>query len=166
MAKTKEQKKVILERLQTAFKSGMPATFVHFKGITVADESEVRKSLKNDGISYFVAKKTLIGKALTDSGVPGTVPALDGEVAVAYAVEGNDETLPARAVHEFSKKFGAGRFSILGGIFEKALKGREEIVEIATIPPLQVLRGMFVNVINSPIQGLVIALNQVAERKQ
>lgn len=165
MAKTKAQKKVILERLQTAFKSGMPAVFVHFKGITVADESSVRKSLKGEGVSYFVAKKTLIGKALTESGVAGTAPALDGEVAVAYATEGNDETLPARAVHAFSKKFGAERFNILGGIFEKVLKGRDAIVEVATIPPLQTLRGMFANIINSPRQRFAIALSEVAKTK-
>ena len=166
MAKTKEQKKAILERLNTAFKSGMPAVFVHFRGVTVADESAMRKSLKSEGISYFVAKKTLIGKALTDSAVEGTVPAMEGEVAVAYAVEGNDETLPARAVHAFSKKFGAERFSILGGIFEKMLKGRDAIVEVATIPPLETLRGMFANIINSPRQRFAIALSKVAETKQ
>ena len=165
MAKTKEQKKAILERLQTAFTSGMPAVFVHFKGITVADESAMRTSLRNDGVSYFVAKKTLIGKTLTDSAVAGTVPALDGEVAVAYAVTGDDETLPARAVHVFSKQFGQERLNILGGIFEKMLKGREAIVEVATIPPISVLRGMFANIINSPRQRFAIALSKVAETK-
>lgn len=165
MAKTKEQKKAILERLVTAFKSGKPAVFVHFKGVSVVDESSVRRSLKNDGVSYFVAKKTLIGKALTDSGVSGSQPPLDGEVAVAYATTGEDETLPARAVHAFSKQFGMERFAILGGIFEKILKGRDEIMEVATIPTIPVLRGMFVNVINSPIQSFVIALNKVTEKK-
>ncbi|MBI4067897.1 50S ribosomal protein L10 [Candidatus Kaiserbacteria bacterium] len=163
--KTKEQKKAILERLNTAFKSGMPAVFVHFKGVTVADESAMRKSLKGEGISYFVAKKTLIGKALTDSAVAGTAPALDGEVAVAYATGGDDETLPARAVHAFSKKFGAERFAILGGIFEKALQGRDAIVGVATIPPLETLRGMFANIINSPRQRFAIALSEVAKKK-
>lgn len=165
MAKTKEQKKAILERLNGAFSSGMPAVFIHFKGITVADESAMRKSLRNDGVSYFVAKKTLIGKALTDSAIAGTAPALDGEVAVAYAVTGDDETLPARAVHAFSKQFGAERFSILGGIFEKMLKGREEIVGVATIPSMTVLRGMFANIINSPRQRIALVLSKVAETK-
>jgi large subunit ribosomal protein L10 len=166
MAKTKEQKKAILERLNTAFKSGLPAVFVHFKGITVADESAMRKSLKSEGVSYFVAKKTLIGKALTDSAVAGTAPALDGEVAVAYATAGDDETLPARLAHGFSKKFGAERFAILGGIFEKKLSNSASILEIATIPSMQVLRGMFANVINSPRQRFAIALSKVAEVKQ
>lgn len=165
MAKTKEQKKAILDRLHTAFSSGMPAVFVHFKGITVKDESAMRRSLKSEGVRYFVAKKTLIGKALTDAKVPGTVPALEGEVAVAYATVGNDETLPARTVHAFAKQFGKERFSLLGGIFEKVLKGRDEIVEIATIPSMQILRGMFANVINSPRQRIACVLSMVAETK-
>lgn len=163
--KSKEQKKAILDRLTTAFKSGMPAVFVHFKGVSVADESSVRRSLKSEGMSYFVAKKTLIGKALVDAHVEGTVPPLGGEVAVAYATVGGDETLPARAVHAFSKQFGMERFAILGGIFEKVLKGCDEIMEVATIPTIPILRGMFVNVINSPIQGFVIALSKIAEKK-
>lgn len=165
MAKTKAQKKETLDRLTTAFKSGLPAVFVHFKGVTVADESAMRKSLKSEGVSYYVAKKTLIGKALTDSGVAGTAPELGGEVAVAYAVSGNDETLPARLVHGFSKQFGAERLSLLGGIFEKALKSREEIVEVATIPSIVVLRGMFANIINSPRQRFAVVLSKVAETK-
>ena len=165
MAKTKAQKKETLDRLMTAFKSGLPAVFVHFRGVTVADESAMRKSLKSEGITYYVAKKTLIGKALTDSGVKGTAPALDGEVAVAYATTGDDETLPARLAHGFSKQFGAERFSLVGGIFEKALKSKEEITVIATIPSMQVLRGMFANVINSPRQRFAVVLSKVAETK-
>lgn len=165
MAKTKAQKTAILERLTGAFKSGMPAVFVHFRGVNVADESAMRRSLKSEGISYFVAKKTLIGKALTDAAVAGTQPSLEGEVAVAYATEGNDETLPARALHAFSKQFGAERFSILGGIFEKMLAGRDHIVSVANIPPLETLRGMFANIINSPRQRFAIALSKVAETK-
>ena len=165
MAKTKAQKKVTLDRLTTAFKSGLPAVFVHFKGVNVADESAMRVAFKSDNISYFVAKKTLIGKALTESGVTGVAPALEGEVAVAYAVSGNDETLPARLAHGYAKKFGAERFSILGGIFEKTLKGREDMVEIATIPSISVLRGMFANIINSPRQRIATVLSKVAETK-
>jgi large subunit ribosomal protein L10 len=165
MAKTKAQKKETLDRLTAAFKSGKPSVFVHFRGVTVADESAMRKSLKSEGVSYFVAKKTLIGKALTDSGVKGDVPALDGEVAVAYATAGDDETLPARLLHEFAKKFGAERFSLLGGIFENALKGQAAIREVATIPPMQTLRGMFANIISSPRQRFAVVLNAVAEKK-
>ncbi len=54
---------------------------------------------------------------------------------------------------------------ILGGVFDGVYKSKEEMTEIASIPSLQTLRGMFVNVINSPIQGLAVSLNQIAEKK-
>jgi len=166
MAKSKQQKEAILKRLENAFKSASSAVFVHFTGISVADESQMRSALKEEGNIYFVAKKTLIKKALQNAGIAGEIPNLDGEVAVVYsAADVEDITGSARGVYTFSKQFGADRLSIIGGIFEGGLKNAVAMNEVATIPPIPVLRGMFVNVINSPIQGLVIALNQIAEKK-
>jgi len=172
MAKTKQQKEEILKRLEDALKNASSSVFVHFKGLSVSDEGEMRSKLREDNVSYFVAKKTLIKRALDKLGASGDMPALDGEIAVAYSLPAqagedndNDPTLPARGVYEFTKKFGAERLSIVGGIFKNSTKDAVAMNEIATIPPVPVLRGMFVNVINSPIQGLVVALGQIAERK-
>ena len=71
---------------------------------------------------------------------------------------------PARLIHEFGKKL-ADRLVILGGIFEGKFVGQAQMQEIATIPSIKVLRGMFVNVINSPIAGLAIALKAVADKR-
>ena len=166
MAKTRKEKEAILERLTEALSKASTAVFVHFKGLSVADEAEMRNALREQGVSYFVAKKTLMKKAIEANGFSEEMPSLDGEVAVAYATEATDPTAPARLIHEFGQKFGAERISLLGGIFESLLQGKEGITEVATIPPTPVLRGMFVNVINSPIQGLVIALNGIAEKKE
>ncbi len=89
------------------------------------------------------------------------MPVLDGEIAVAYSA---DLTAPAREVWNFVKKF-EDKASMVGGVFEGAYLDKAGITAIATIPPTPVLRGMFVNVINSPIQGLVIALSKIAEKK-
>lgn len=166
MAKTKQQKAAILDRLKAALTKVNASVFVHFKGLTVADESAMRRSLKEQGVSYFVAKKTLIRKAVTENGIAGSLPELGGEVAVAYAHEGNtDTTLPSRLIYEFGKKFGGEKLVLLGGVFEEKLQDQRAIVEIATIPSIPVLRGMFANVINSPIQRFAIALGQVAGKK-
>jgi len=124
----------------------------------------MRRALRGDGVSYFVAKKTLMRRALEKLGHAHQSLPLEGEVAVAYG-GGEDATLAARLVHEFGKKL-ADKLTILGGIFEGKLVGQAHMQEIATIPSMQVLRGMFVNVINSPIQGLAIALNAIAQKKQ
>ena len=163
MAKTKEQKAAIVEKLENALKKGASSVFVHFTGLSVADETAMRRGLKSDGGSYVVAKKTLIRRALDSLGHKHEDVALKGEVAVAIGT-GNDETAAARLIHEFGVKF-KDKLTILGGIFEGRLIGQEKMQEIATIPPMQTLRGMFVNVINSPIQGLAVALNAIAEKK-
>lgn len=162
MAITKTQKKEISEKLASAVKDSATVTFVTFKGLGVEDNNVLRKNLKSNDTNYFVAKKTLLRRALDASGIPGTQPDLgDGMVAIAY---GSDPMAPAREVFEFSKGR-ADNLSIIGGIFEGNFKSAEEMLEIATIPGMDTLRGMFANVINSPIQRFAIVLNQVAEKK-
>ena len=163
MAKTKEQKAAVVEKLEGALKSGASAVFVHFTGLTVADEMTMRRSLRGESVSYFVAKKTLIRRALDKLGHKHEELPLKGEVAVAWSTD-NDITLTARRIHEFGSKF-KEKLTILGGIFENRILGQAEMQEIAMIPPLQTLHGMFVNVINSPLQGLAIALNAIAQKK-
>ena len=163
MAKTKAEKAVILEKLEKALKESTSAVFVHFSKLNVADETAIRRALKKDGVSYFVAKKTLIRRALGALGHKHDELPLEGEIAVAYG-GGEDTTAPARLVHEFGKKL-VDKLSILGGIFEGKLAGQAAMREIATIPPMQILRGMFVNVINSPIAGLAVALKAIADKR-
>lgn len=162
MAKTKEQKQVIIDRLSDAFKNSLSTVFVHFKGLSVSEETDMRRALAEDGVTYYVARKTLMHRAGEAAGVEGEAPALEGEIAVAYGSD--DQTAPARGVYSFVKKY-AEKLSIVGGIFEGRFMNAAEMNEVATIPPMQTLRGMFANVINSPIQGLVVALNAVAEAK-
>lgn len=166
MAKTKEQKREILERLEDAFKTAASTVFVHFSKLTVADESAMRRELRGSGVKYFVAKKTLIRRTLEKLGYPAADVPMEGEIAIAYGVpeQGDDITAPARLVHEFGKRF-ADKLAIVGGLFEGALVGAVRMQEIATIPSMQVLRGMFAQVANSPRQRFAVALSKVAETK-
>lgn len=163
MAKTKEQKKEITERLEEAFKNATSTVFVHFSKVNVADESAMRRALREGGVQYFVAKKTLVRRALDSLGHAHAEMPLEGEIAVAYGGEG-DATAPARLVHEFVKKF-ADKHVILGGIFEGKLVGQGAMQEIATIPPLQTLYAMFAQLLNSPRQRFAVVLSKVAETK-
>ncbi|KKW19230.1 MAG: 50S ribosomal protein L10 [Parcubacteria group bacterium GW2011_GWA2_51_10] len=165
--KSKEQKKEIVAKLENAFKNASSAVFVHFEKINVAEETAMRRGFRQDGISYIVAKKSLIRRALDALGLQHKDVPLHGEVSVAFDTkESNDPTGPARRVWNFAKQMGADKLAILGGIFEGKIVGREGMMEIATIPPVPILRGMFVNVINSPIAGLAIALKAIADQKQ
>jgi len=161
MAITKAQKIEILAKVADALKGAVSVVFVRFNKLSVADTSAMRKSLKNDGVGYYVAKKTLLKRALTEAGYEGTIPELPGEVAIAWSA--TDATAPARGVHEHAKKHEG--LSLVGGVFENAFVDEAGIKAIATIPALPVLRGMFVNVLNSPIQGLVLALDAISKKK-
>ncbi len=161
MAITKEKKQEILTKLEGVKKDADSIVFVSFKGMPVGDSTAMRADLREKGVGYFVAKKTLMKRAFGDA-FEGEMPALDGEIAIAYS---EDAIAPAQNIKDFAEKY-KDNLAIVGGVFQGVYKSREEMTEIASIPPLDVLRGMFVNVINSPIQGLAVALNAVADQKE
>lgn len=161
MAITKAKKGEVVEKLTNAFKGAASVVFVNFKGLTVGKTTEMRSDLRKEGISYSVAKKTLTERALDSQKYDGEKPSLDGELALAW---GEDLVAPARGVYTFQKKF-PENLNILGGVFEGRYMSKSEIEGIAMIPPTPVLRGMFVNIINSPIQRFAIALSEIAKTK-
>ncbi|MEM9336961.1 MAG: 50S ribosomal protein L10 [Patescibacteria group bacterium] len=160
MAITKQKKEEILARLNGIKGDAASIVFVGFNGLTVSEITDVRNTLRGEGVSYFVAKKTLIKRAF-DGAFEGEMPRLDGEVAVAYST---DAIAPAQNIKAFAAKY-KDHINILGGVFEGTYKDQAAMTEIASIPALPVLRGMFVNVINAPIQGLVLGLNAIAEKR-
>ncbi len=162
MAITKAKKVEVVDKLNEALKNAVSVVFVHFKGLSVGDTSAMRKTLREQGIGYFVAKKTLMRRALAEQGYTGELPELPGEIALAWST--GDPTAPAREVYEHGKKH-KGALTIMGGVFEGSFASALQMNAIATIPSVPVLRGMFVNVINSPIQGFVIALDQIRDKK-
>ena len=161
MAISKEKKKEIVEKIEKALKEAKSLVFVNFHGLTVAVADEMRRVLRSAGVKYFVAKKNLIHRALETMKPDGQKPEFSGELAIAW---GNDLVAPARETYGFQKK-NPGNLKIVGGIFEGRFMSQTEMMEIAMIPALPVLHGKFVNIINSPIQRLVIALGQIAGKK-
>lgn len=160
MAITKAKKQDILAKLEGVKNEADSIVFVSFTGLPVNDATEMRAELREKGVGYFVAKKTLMKRAF-DGAFEGEMPELDGEIAVAYST---DAIAPAQNIKAFAAKH-QDNLAILGGVFLGVYKNRAEMTEIASIPSLDILRGMFVNVINSPIQGLAVALNALAEKK-
>ena len=160
MAINKAKKETILTKLEGVKGEADSIVFVKFNGMSVASTTAMRETLRQKGVGYFVAKKTLMKRTFGES-YTGTMPQLDGEIAIAYST---DAITPAQTIKEFAGKY-KDNLSIVGGVFQGAFKDKAEMTEIASIPPLQVLRGMFVNVLNSPIQGMVIALDAIAQKK-
>lgn len=158
---TKDKKKELVKTLEKIFKDSKGVVFVGFKGLKVNEANNMRKGFKAQGVNFIVAKKTLMGRALDAAKVSGTRPEIGAEVAVAYSAE---NLTTAREVGEFLKK-NKDKLSILGGIFEGAFITKAEVVTYASIPDQKTLYAQVVNIINSPIQGFVMALSEIAKKK-
>lgn len=162
MAITRDKKATVLSNLKDAVSTSDSLVFVNFKGISGNDTTTLRQTLRLKEVGYTVAKKTLTRLALNGAEIKGEMPELPGEFGLVY---GKDLIAPAREIYAFEKKF-PENLKITGGVFEGKYMSRDEMLSIATIPDTPVLRGMFVNIINSPIQGFVIALNALAEKRE
>lgn len=161
MAITKEKKHAIVASFSDIVAGATSIAFVQFDKLTVANAISLRRKLKAAGVGYKVGKKTLLKRVLKEKGYTGEIPDLPGEIAIAYST---DALAPISEIYNFQKEH-KDVITLVGGVFEGSYKDKSEIMVIATIPPLQTLRGMFVNIINSPIQRLAIALDQIAKKK-
>lgn len=163
MAITKQKKVELVASMKDRLTGAKSIVFVNFKALPVSETKMLRRKLSADKVGYFVTKKTLAKRVLTDLKAKGDMPELPGELAIAY---GEDLLAPARETYAFQTTArDKGSIAIVGGIFDGEYKTKEEMMAIATIPPLKVLRGMFVNLINSPIQRFAIAMGQIADSK-
>ena len=158
---SREKKKEIIDNVSSLLKDSKTVVFFNFKGFSVKNTIEMRRELKKASVGYLVAKKTLAKRAFDAAKISGDMPAVFGETAFAY---GADLVAPAREVYNFQKKF-KDSISIAGGIFDGKYVSKEEMIAIAAIPSQQTLYAQFVNVINSPIQGLVMALDAIGKKK-
>lgn len=161
MALTKQQKEAVVAKVTEAAANAESVVFVRFHGLNVTEQEEIRSGYRAHNVSMAVAKKTLIKRALDTLGIEGELPEMNGEVALIW---GDEPTSAPSETYNFSKKF-KEKFEIQGGIFENEYKNNVEMTEIAQIPSLDVLRGMFANVINSPIQRLVVGLDKIAQKR-
>ena len=162
MAINKEKKQEIISSVKNILADSKSVVFVNFHKLPVSESTTIRKELRSKDVNFTVAKKTLTKRALNEASLTGEMPQLDGELALVYSA---DLLAPAREIFDFQKKLD-GRVSILGGIFNGMYKNKAEMEVIASIPSQKTLYAQFLNVINSPIQGLVLALNAIAEKKQ
>lgn len=157
---TKQKKEEMVKELEGVAKDNKSLVFVNFKGMNVADETILRRDLRNQGVGYKIFRKTLLKRALTGK-AEGEIPELGGEIAIAYS---EDSIASPREIYNFQKTH-KGIPSIVGGIFEGKFIGREKMTELAMIPSREVLYAQFVNLINSPIQGLVTVLDKITLTK-
>ncbi len=161
MAISRTKKEETLEKLKKVFTDGKSVVFVHAKGVSGNETSSLRDHLVTNDVSYKVAKKTLISKALEGTGFAGECPKLEGEIALAW---GTDPIAPARSVHDFQKNT-EGDLKIVGGVFENKFMDSQAMSEIATIPTTEVLYSKLLLVWTAPVRSFAVGLSKLAEQK-
>ena len=161
MAINKQKKEELVAAFTDMVKGAESMVFVSFKGLSVNKTINLRKKLHAENIGYKVTKKTLLKRAFEANKIEGELPEMATELAVAY---GTDQLSPARLVYE-SVKENKGKMEILGGIFGGKFVSKSEMIEIATIPSREVLLSKIAFLLQSPMQRLAIAVNEVSKTK-
>lgn len=172
-AKVLEQKKAIVGGLTEKLKASCAGVVVSYQGINVADDTKLRKDLREAGVEYMVAKNTLLRRAATDAGLENLNSVLSGSTAI--AISESDYVAASKILCEFAKEHEF--FKIKSGFIDDSVIDEKEIKNLAKLPSrevliAQVLGGLnapiagFANVLNGTIRGLVVALNAIAQKKQ
>lgn len=147
---TRQQKEEILKDLVERMKAAKSVVFADYKGLSVKDVKEMRKQMKEKGVSFQVAKKTLFRIAAKESGF-GDVPdeVLEGPVGAAFSME--DELAAANIIHKFSRK--KKNLKLRGALFEGRVLSLSETKVLATMPSKDELIGKLIYLVKYPIQG-------------
>lgn len=167
-----EQKKQAVAALSESLKSACVGVVVDYKGISVADDTKLRKELRESGNKYKVVKNTLLRLALKDAGINGMDDVLEGTTAI--AISEDDYISSARILNGFSKK--NKKLKIKAGFIDGNVVSLEQVQELADLPSQEVLVAKalsslnapiqgFYNVLNGTVKGLVVALNAIAEKQ-
>ena len=159
MAKV-ELKQPIVAEISELLDGAATAVVVDYRGLTVAQDTELRKQLREAGVTYKVYKNTMIRRAAEGTAFTALDPTLEGPTAI--AVSKTDATAAARILAEFAKK--ADKLEIKGGVVEGNYYDAKGMQVIATIPSREVLLGRLLGSMQSPIANFARVLNQIAEK--
>ena len=159
MAKV-ELKQPIVQEISENIKDAQSVVVVDYRGLTVAEDTQLRKALREAGVTYKVYKNTMIKRAAEGTDFAALDPDLEGPTAIAVSKE--DATAPARILAEFAKK--ADKLEIKAGVVEGTYYDQKGMQVIATIPSREVLLGKLLGSIQSPITNFARVLNQIAEQ--
>ena len=159
MAKV-ELKQPIVDEISGAIKDAASVVVVDYRGLTVAEDTQLRKQLREAGVSYKVYKNTLVSRAVEGTEFEGLREVLEGPSAFAISTE--DATAPARILAKFAKT--APKLEMKAGVVEGTFYDAEGIKAIASVPSREELLSKLLGSLQSPITNLARVLNQIAEQ--
>lgn len=158
MAKV-ELKQPIIEEISANVKDAQSVVVVDYRGLTVAEDTELRKQLREAGVTYKVYKNTLMTRAFEGTDFESLAPVLEGPSAIAISTE--DATAPARVIAKFAKN--APALEIKAGVVEGTFYDANGMMAVASVPSREELLSKLLGSIQSPITNFARVLNQIAE---
>ncbi|MFA9379084.1 MAG: 50S ribosomal protein L10 [Lachnotalea sp.] len=161
MAKV-ELKKPVVEQISESIKGAQTVVLVNYCGITVEQDTKLRKQLREAGVTYKVCKNTMMKLAFEGTSCEALDKHLEGPNAIAIST--TDATAPARIIAKFVKE--APTLEIIAGIVEDQYYDGDAMKEIATIPSREELLSKLLGSIQSPITNFARVINQIAESKE
>ena len=161
-AKVLESKKAVVEALTGKIQEASSVVFVDYKGISVAQDTELRKQFREAGVEYSVVKNTLTNFAAKNAGYDFS-EVLNGTTAMASTT--GDPIAPARIVCEFAKK-NKNILSIKGGVVEGSVLSADQLNGFGELPSKNALVAQVLGTFLAPISSLACVLDQIREQKE
>ena len=161
-AKVLSEKQAIVAALTERIKNASSGVFVDYKGITVAQDTELRTELRKNDVEYSVIKNTLTRFALDDCGLKEIDPILNGTTSLATST--GDPIAPFRIISDYSKKLN-DVFNIKAAFMDGKVLSESEIAEISALPSKDALYSQVFGTLLAPITSLAVVLNQILEQK-
>ena len=161
MAKV-ELKKPVVEEIANSINGAASVVLVSYKGITVEQDTKMRKELREAGVTYKVYKNTMMNFAFKGTPCEELCQHLEGTNALAVCTE--DATAPARILFNFAKK--AEALELKSGVVEGTFYDNKAISVIATIPSREELLSKLLGSIQSPVTNFARVIKQIAEKKE
>lgn len=161
MAKV-EIKQPIVDEIKGYVADAKSAILVDYRGLTVEQDTALRKQLREAGVVYKVYKNTMLNRAFEGTDFAQLASHLEGPTAIAFGIE--DATAPARILNNVAKTAPALEFK--GGVVEGAYYDAEGVKLVANIPSREVLISNLLGSLQSPITNFVRVLKQIAEKNE
>lgn len=155
-----EIKKPVVEEISASIKDAKSVVLVDYRGLTVEQDTKLRKELRDAGVTYKVYKNTMMNFAFKGTAFEGLAPYLEGPSAVAIST--TDATAPARVLQKFAKT--ADNLEIKGGVVEGVVFDAAGVIKIAAIPSREELLSKLLGSLQSPITNFARVMNQLAEK--
>ena len=155
-----EMKKPVVEEISANIKDAQSVVLVDYRGLTVEQDTRLRKELREAGVTYKVYKNTMMNFAFKGTEFESLAPYLEGPSAVAIST--TDATAPARILQKFAKT--ADKLEIKGGVVEGLVYDAAGMAKIASIPSREELLSKLLGSLQSPITNFARVMNQLAEK--